>query len=154
MKCWQGKRDFKVSMKVILVHNVASFDWFISCFTWCLIEKFKIRLARAIRFDVREMGDMIGKKYEDFNWRLWDKQEEAKSSGKNYFLNSKWLNWTFRIRIKWKIYGLKGSQKIFTVSFIFSNYFWHGSGTFQVWPPSIKFWKYVSVCFTHRHEKA
>ena len=53
-----------------------------------------------------------------------------------------------------EIYGPKGSQKIFTVSFIFSNYFWHGSGTFQVWPPSIKFLeKYVSVCFTHRHEK-
>ena len=26
----------------------------------------------------------------------------------------------------------KRQQKIFTVSFIFSNYFWHGSGTFQV----------------------
>lgn len=82
------------------------------------------------------------------------RRKRQKALEKNYFLNSKWLNWTFRIWIKMEIYGPKGSQKIFTVSFIFSNYFWHGSGTFQVWPPSIKFLeKYVSVCFTHRHEK-
>lgn len=114
----------------------------------------KLDLTRAVRrFEVREeLGNVIGKILWGFQLKAMRyKWKEAKSSVKNFFFNSRWLNWTSRIWIKMEIYGSKGKSE--NASFIFSHYFCHGSGTFQVWL-SIKFLeKYVSVCLTHRHKK-